>query len=725
MILTSLFNERSVSDTGCNTRPVSRQIPRALALLLSAITAIACYAEEQAPIRPHFSPATPLSFVVDRDRVRHQGLRIPAGSTFTWNVSGARARRLRFGWSANASGPVTLRIRDHQSVTQTFEAGAPDFFDEDIPWDSTGPVKLEFSAAERADVLISDLRIVQPRDDNDAVIVVLIDTLRRDAVGLYGSKRPTTPRLDLIFAGAWRAEHAYAPASWTIPSVASLMTGMQPEVLEDDKGNPIGIPEDVPTIGYDFARAGWSTAQFNANPTLNTDNGFNRGFTAFYTPPYEVASMTLPGSDMLKRVPKWMRAHEGEKFFLYLQLIEPHEPYGPPDRPKGKTPFDPDYTGHYMGDESHYALTFDKTITPRDIEHLRALYDDDVRYADFLIGRFWDGLDAALRNRATLMLLADHGEEFFEHRGWKHGPALYNEVLSVPLMIRPGNGRRFPAVAPETLVSLTDVLPTLEHFLGIPLDRKVNGMDFTEPRARRREQLPAIHMLTGGAARAVVIRKDTKLFFFDRFGTRGIPDPASDKIGYDVALHLREVMPSLCRFDLRRDAAESQPLDPVSPSEGTDWRAIETSIAHTRRGLEIRVLGANTAQRVRFSVKVPNEGHELFAAEPDDHATAKPGGLTADLSLTPGDVDGILIRAAADAMPQITLEEGCAKLNGSALPIGSPQTLQHLKAGVPRLAFDSKCASIYIWVNSGERYFRGKQEEDEARKKLRAIGYVH
>ncbi len=681
---------------------------------------------EQRPLRPSVS-ATTSSFVIDRDGVRQEGIRVPAGATFSWIIRKAATGRLRFGWSAKAHGAVTLHIGDHQSVTHTFQsdASASDFFYEDLPYDFKAPARLQFSATNSAEILLSDLRVVQPRDDNDAVIVMLIDTMRRDAVGLYGSRRPTTPQLDRILLGGWKAERAYAPASWTIPSVASLMTGMQPEVLEDDKGAPIGIPEGVPTIGSDFARAGWSTAQFNANPTLNADNGFYRGFTSFYTPPYEMASLMLPGSDTLKRVPKWVRAHQGEKFFLYVQLIEPHEPYGPPDRPKGKTPFDPDYTGHYMGDESHYALVFDKTITPRDIEHLRALYDEDVRYADLLLGRFWQGLDLALRERTTLLYLSDHGQEFFEHRGWSHGPALYDEVLAVPLVIRAGNGRRFPAIPPDTLVSLTDVLPTLEQFLGIPVDRKVNGLDLTKPSSWDRDELPAIHMLTGGAARAVVIRKQEKLFFFDRFGTRGIPDPVVDKPGYDVGMHLREIMPSLCRFDLSHDPGETRPLAPVSPTEGRDWRAIEASIAHTRRGIEIRVLGGDTAQRVRFEVAVANNGSEMFGAEPDDHVTATAGGIAVDMWLTPGDVDGVLLHVADDAKPQVTLVEGCAKLNGSGITAGVAQTLQRVNVGIPRLEVDPKCASIYVWRSDGERYFRSKQDEDEARKKLRAIGYVH
>lgn len=668
--------------------------------------------------------------MIDRDGVRHAGIGIPAGSVFTWKVPSSAQGRLRFGWSAKATGPVTLRVEINgksEEFTRQFANGGAesDFYYEDSAIDAGAPATFHFVSSAPAEIVISDLRVVRPSETNDAVVMILFDTTRRDAVGLYGSVHPTTPNLDRILRGGWKAERAYALASWTIPSCATLFTGMVPEVHEDDTGTPIGIAKDVPTIGMDFAQAGWSTAEFNANPTLNANNGFDRGFMTFYTPPYEVSSMTLPGSETLKRVPNWIRAHEGEKFFLYIQLIDPHEPYGPPDRPKGQTPFDPGYRGTYTGDESHYALMFDSKITPRDIQHLRALYDDDVRFADMLIGRFWNGLDPSLRDRSTVVFLSDHGEEFHEHNGWMHGPALYDEVLRVPLVIRPGNGRPLPAAPPDTLVSLADVLPTLEQMLGIVRGREVNGLDLGDRRNWGRQSLPAIHMLTGGAARAVVVRKNEKLFFFDRFGTKGIPDPATDPTGNRVALRLRDITPSLCAFDLSRDPRETKQLPPVTREKGSDWRAIEKSIAHTRRGIEVRVLGGSRASRLRFTIRVPSTQMEPFAAEPDDRIASDGKTTTLDLALTPGDVDGVLLKTAEDSGAEITVQAGCARLNGNPVKPGAPVSVAKIPAGIPRLDVDARCASIYVWRSSGEAYFRTKEEEDEARKKLRAIGYIH
>jgi len=680
-------------------------------------------------LRPHVDAALS-TVVVDRDNVRHSGIRVPAGAAFLWKMPAAARGRLRFGWSAKTSGPVALRVDINgkgQEFARQFTNGGTgnDFFDEDAPIDAQAPVALRFASSVSAEIVISDLRVVVPSDSNDAVILIVFDTLRRDAVGLYGSARPTTPSLDRILGDGWKAERAYTLASWTIPSCATLLTGMVPEVHEDDSGTPIGIAKDVPTIASDFARAGWSTAQFNANPTLNADNGFDAGFTAFYTPPYEISSLKLPGSDTLKRVPEWIRAHEGEKFLLYIQLIDPHEPWGPPDRPRGQTPFDPDYRGKYMGDESQYSLMFDKSITQRDGEHLRALYDDDVRFADMLIGRFWNGLDPSLRRRSTVVFASDHGEEFHEHDGWDHGPALYSEVVQVPLVIRSGNGRRQLPAPPGTLVSLADVLPTVEHMLAIAGTRTVNGVDLNDRKNWDRSSLPAIHMLTGGAARAVVVRKNEKLFFFDRYGTKGIPDAKSDPNGHAIALLLPDITPSLCSFDLASDPGEKRQLSPATAGEGADWRSIEQSIAHTRRGVEVRVLGGPAAAHLRFTVRTPSTETQEFADEPDDHVTTRGQTTSFDLELTAGDVDGAMLKAPDDAGVEVALEAGCARLNGEPIKIGVAVSLTKVSRTIPRLETDPRCASIYIWRSTGAQYFRTQKEADEATKKLRSIGYVH
>lgn len=667
--------------------------------------------------------------LVEPSRIRHEGVRITPEEPFVWTLPGPAAGRLRFAWGAQTPGTATLTVTvegapPYPTIERTFDAGSGIFYEE-LPVDSKAPAVVRIGSDFPAGVVISDLRIVQPSPRNDSLIVILLDTTRRDALGLYGSRRPTTPNLDRIFARAWRAERAWTPASWTTPSVASLLTGRLPANQEDATGATLGIASDVSTLGHDFAAAGWSTAHFNANPALNIDNGFDRGFTTFYTPPYEMSSMALPGSDMLARLPGWLSAHDGERFLLYLQLIEPHEPYRRPDQPPGKTPFDPDYTGRFRGDESHFDLSFDPTLESRDVEHLRALYDDDVRYGDQLIGRFWDGLDPALRARATLVFLSDHGEEFLEHGGWKHGPSLFDEVLRVPFLVLSGNGRSSLATPPDTLVSLTDFLPTIEHLLEIPRRRPVDGIDLLQAKSWTRDALPPIRMLTGGAARAVVVRRARKLFFFDRFGTRGLPDPRIDPMGHRVALHLREFQPALGYFDLAADPDERRLEPPLDPGWEADWRALEASLAQTRPGLELRVRGGDTASRLQFSFATGDTGAERFALEPQDLVQEEADSIRLDLDLSPGDVDGLLLPDSKAKRARITLTSGCLRWNGESIAAKESRETEPFAEGVPRFTADATCATLFVWRNRGGGRARSQHEVDEEREKLRALGYIH
>ena len=240
--------------------------------------------------------------------------------------------------------------------------------------------------------------------------------------------------------------------------------------------------------------------------------------------------------------------------------MDPHDPYTPPDRPRGSTPFDPGYQGGFAGGEIH-RLQIGQLARPseRDIRHLRALYHDEIRYADSKVGELWNSVDADERERATLVFTSDHGEEFGEHGGWKHGPALFDEVLRVPLLIRPRGGRPLPAAPSDAIVSLLDVLPTVEALAGLPVPgRSLDGRNLLETGASGRASLPAITMLTGGGARAAVVHRASKLVFFDRLATRGMPDAKKDPDGWLLARRLPDLLPPLGRYDLLADPGETR-----------------------------------------------------------------------------------------------------------------------------------------------------------------------
>jgi arylsulfatase A-like enzyme len=685
---------------------------------------------------------------VDAEGVRHEGVGVSSG--FEWALPESARGRLRLSWTSTArrgdasldaelvppgGGPARPVGRAKRRFAAA--AGAAEFFDEDwkLPAPRAGS-RLRLRLDPAGSFFLSDVRVVRPDSRADAVLLVLFDTTRRDALGIYGCPDSSSPNLDAIFRGAWKADRAYAPASWTIPSVASLLTGRVPAVQEGADGSPLGIVPGIATIATDLRRAGWSTAAFIANPTLHAGNGFAEGFTTFFTTPYELSSITTPGGETARRAPKWLVSHRGEPFLLFLLLMDPHDPYTPPDRTRGATPFDPDYKGSFTGDEIH-RLQIGRLPRPsdRDTRHLAALYHDEVRYADSKIGELWNALGEDERKRATVVFTSDHGEEFCEHGGWKHGPTLFDEVLRVPLLIRPRVGRPLPAARADALVSLLDVLPTIEALAGLPAPaRPLDGRSLLEPGASERASLPAITMLTGGGARAAVVRPASKLVFFDRLATRGVPDQAKDPDGWLLAKRLPELLPGLGRFDLAADPGEKKLLAIDERSFAADWHAVETAIAGTHEGLELRFLGGAGSPPLRVRVDGLPTGASLepFALEESDRfalISSKAGSvLTATLDVAAG-VDGFLIGGPESDLKMTVESEGCVELTVAetkTLAFSSSETIPRsdVRATLPRFERHGSCTGVFVW-RAPRRARVAPEAADEAIKKLRALGYLH
>ena len=714
---------------------------RAAAAALAMAILAGCRAQTSrapAPLRPP-PDAAPSGIVTDADGISRSGYLVPPGGVFAWELPAGAGDRLRLDWtSPDARGDVALVVGQSRIVRKA--GGSTDsmvVWSEDVPLH--GPVSLRIRVEPAGPLFLSDLRVVRPDPAAPAAVLVVFDTTRHDAVGFGGCVDPSTPRLDAILAGAWKAPRAYAAASWTIPSMASLLTARVPAVLEDADGSPLGIVAGVPTLADDFRRSGWSTAAFVANPTLRRENGFASGFDAFFTTPHEGASITLPGRETMRRVPAWLAAHRGEPFFAWIHLMDPHDPYTPYDRPRGKTPFDPGYAGPIVGDEvNRLQLGEPPAPSPADVRHLVALYHDEVRLADAEVGKLWDAQPADERARWTVVFTSDHGEEFGEHGGWKHGPALFDETLRVPLAIRAGEGRALPAIPKTALVSLLDVRPTLAALLGIALPKGAGeGVNLLDPAAWNRATLPAVTMLTGGAPRAAVLRRESALLFFDRLGTRGIPDPAADSAGYRLAKRLPQILPGLARFDLAADPGETKRLPVDAAKFPDDWRAIERAMAHTRRGLELRFTGSGpVAIRVEGFPRAASA--EPFALEEEDRVSWSRPASGAQLSarLDPSDgVDGLLVSDAGGGSLRLRVDSapgGCAAvvLDGArprTIAAGGSETvpIAAIPTSIPRFEAPSGCAGLYLWRAEGSARVRSAAEEEEQRKKLRSLGYLH
>lgn len=309
------------------------------------------------------------------------------------------------------------------------------------------------------------------------VLLILVDTLRADRLSLYGCGVSTSPHLDRLARQGVTFTSGFAPSSWTLPSVAALLTGRYPGELQVGTGQGATLIRGIPTLAEGFSQAGYDTAGFSANCILNPFQGYARGFDTFYLAPFK--DYTMPAGRLNRRAEAWFAARGERPFFCYLQYMDPHSPYAPPgsDRraPSNAGSFHPHRVGGYREADIHPLVMGHETLaSTAHVEAVVRAYDDEVRYVDFQIGRLLAGLDRqGLLERTVVVVLADHGEELYDRGFWSHGYTLYQEQLHVPMIFRfppnlperperPAGGQRI-----HTPVSLVDVLPTLFQMAGI------------------------------------------------------------------------------------------------------------------------------------------------------------------------------------------------------------------------------------------------------------------
>jgi len=415
------------------------------------------------------------------------------------------------------------------------------------------------------------------------VLFILVDTLRRDHVTSYGYRRNTTPEIQsrLALPGAV-VEEAYSQAPWTLPSVVSFLTGRQPgELLSSDMAS-FGIPKEVEPLAESMGRLGYQTAGFVANPTLHTGAGFDRGFRTWFAPPADIKWMMKHADDLNARAVPWLKASQDRPFFAYVHYIDPHDPYTNPDveRLGGRSPFLPGYSGPVDGGWIHGIYTGQIQLPDpvQDIPHIRALYDSEVSYVDRHIGELLSALDPEVLANTLIVLTSDHGEELYDHGGWKHGQSLYEEQIHVPLIFR-WDGHIQPGTRVKGTVRLMDLVPTLAEAVGMKADPEWDGVSLL-PALTGKGDVPrkpafAQH-LSSGPLRAAAVLNGRKLMLYNA------REPFQPNGPLEANLYRvdQERFKRMELYDLTRDPEERRNLLP-----GDEGMAAELAPA-IHRGLE-------------------------------------------------------------------------------------------------------------------------------------------
>jgi arylsulfatase A-like enzyme/Tfp pilus assembly protein PilF len=274
------------------------------------------------------------------------------------------------------------------------------------------------------------------------VLLITLDTTRADRIGCYGHEAAQTPTIDALASSGIRFEQAFCQVPLTLPSHASLLTGLCPPSNGVRINGGTALGGDVPTMAGLFKEHGYRTGAFIGASVLDSAFGLARGFDLYDDEIDDEADAEAEEVDLdVERTADrvcdaalaWLKESPSEAFFAWVHFFDPHAPYEPP----------PIFVGA-SGD----------------------LYDGEIALVDSQIRRLITWInDAGLDDRTMIILAGDHGEGLYDHRESQHGYFIYNSTMRVPLIF--SSPSHFPQ--PQTIarsVRLVDVFPTVIELMG-------------------------------------------------------------------------------------------------------------------------------------------------------------------------------------------------------------------------------------------------------------------
>ncbi len=369
------------------------------------------------------------------------------------------------------------------------------------------------------------------------VILISVDTLRSDHLPAYGYRGVATPHLDALRSDAILYQRAYSHCPMTLPSHASMLTGLLP--TEHGVRNNIGYRFDgskAPTLARILRDNGYRTGAAVSSYVLRAETGISDGFELYedsvaITPGGATSEYQRSGENTVAQAEKWITQNTSESFFFFLHLYEPHAPYTPPE------PF-----------RSRYANA----------------YDGEIAATDAIVGRFLASLKASgIYDRAIIVFTSDHGEALWEHGEDQHGILLYREVLQVPLMVKLPRSERGGSTLAEpfelrrvwdTILALTDIDGPRRH----------------PPRALYSETLyPRIH-LGWSELRSLI---DDRYHYIDSASPELYDLESDPRETRNLIASERRVAASM-REQLRGFPAAGAPLERIDPEEAAKLAAL-------------------------------------------------------------------------------------------------------------------------------------------------------
>ena len=303
------------------------------------------------------------------------------------------------------------------------------------------------------------------------VILLTIDTLRKDVLGCYGNEDKLTPFIDSLQDKCIKFTNAQSTGPYTQASFPGILTSSY--YLEYGKQKKCSPKRTL--ISEVLNKSGITTAGFHSNPYLCDYFGWNRGWDVFYDSMQDEVSDKIPyikGDGINHKVDQWLSSYTKNDnyrpFFLWTHYMDIHEPYVPAKEYLDKVDPPIDLS------EDEMLNLFKEVILKRDISNqkivklLKKLYDAEVRETDDYVKEYFKILEKYdILKDSVVIITADHGDEFGEHGGLSHDGKMYSEIINIPLFIYSNSNNHTQSEACDKLVSHIDISPTIIYLFGL------------------------------------------------------------------------------------------------------------------------------------------------------------------------------------------------------------------------------------------------------------------
>lgn len=372
-------------------------------------------------------------------------------------------------------------------------------------------IDLKMKKSLRVFIALAAISIILIRCDSSVsrrprpnIVLITLDTVRADHLSCYGYKKKTTPHIDNIAEEGLLFKSAVAPSSWTIPTHASIFTGLSPSehnARYNLKGEfsifdmPFNkLSDDNLTLAEILRDNGYKTFGVVGGPCMSGEFGFKQGFDDYI---HEFRN----GAYINRAVEELLSKHKKRPFFLFLNYFDPHALYDPP------APFNlqfatSDYSKRGLKPDMYLTaedeiMAGKRSLTPEEKRYFTSQYDGEIAFMDSCIGKIVGLLkEKGLYDKTLFILAGDHGENFGEHNIINHGNALYQETQHVPLIIKFPADKESQEGIMDHPVAIADIFYFLLNHLKITPPREPDYAPFSrEERPIYAELYPALRKI--------------------------------------------------------------------------------------------------------------------------------------------------------------------------------------------------------------------------------------